>query len=107
MRTCQKCAAPIPTAAKLCDQCGADQHVKVGKLGPQAFPDVRSVAEQNDQHDRRIARFVLAVLLGSSVVISIISGVSLGSMAVGGSTFFIAVLALFVLFQVAGIDVSL
>lgn len=107
MRTCQNCAAPIPTAARRCDQCQAEQLPTVGGDAARVFPEVFTVVEENTELDRRIARFSLISLLGSSFLISIISGVSVGSLMIGTSTFFVALLALYVLFQVVGIDLSI
>ncbi len=107
MRACQSCATPIPTSAKMCIHCGAEQCSSVGGETISHFAEVQNVAEENTVHDQKIARFSLMMLIGGATLISIVSGFSLGSVVVGGSTFFVALLALFVLFQVAGIDVSM
>ena len=107
MRVCQNCAAPIATSAKTCEHCGAEQRLTVGGESPSHFAEVQNVAEENTVHDQKIARFTLMMLVGSAALISLVTGFSLGSVVVAGSTFFVALLALFVLFQVAGIDVSM
>ncbi len=107
MRACQSCATPIPTSAKTCEHCGTEQRSSVGGSTVDHFPEVQKVAKENTVHDQKIARFSLMMLIGAATLISIVSGLSLGSVVVGGSTFFVALLALFILFQVAGIDVSM
>ncbi len=106
MRACQHCATPIPTSAKKCSECGHDQQATVGGESALSFPELQSVIEDNSQRDQSIARFSLFSLVGGAVLISLISGISVGSFVLGASAFFVALLALFILFQVIGIDVS-
>ncbi len=107
MRACQKCAVPIPTSAKLCPECGQEQETTVGGDEALSFPELETVVKENSELDRRVARFSLFTLMGASVLISVVSGISVGSLALGASAFFVALLALFILFQVIGIDVSI
>lgn len=107
MRACQHCGSAIPTAAKTCEECGKEQLATVGGDAARSYPEVNTIAEANDLHDHNISRFILMILVSSAILISIISGVSFGSLVAGTSTFFVALLALYILFQVAGIDVSI
>ena len=105
MRSCQNCAAPIPTAAKVCEKCGTDQSANVG-LSSVSIPAVQNVAEENQKRDEEIGRFVLMALLVSSALIALITGISLSSLVVGAGAFFIALLVLFFTLQALGIDVG-
>ena len=107
MRSCQNCATPIPTAAKECEQCGALQLTTVGGEAAKNFPELISVESENNEVDQRVKRFTLISLIGGAIIISAVSGISVGSFVLGVSTFFVALLALFVLYQIAGIDVSI
>lgn len=107
MRTCQHCATPIATNARFCQECGTEQRATIGGDAALSFPEVASVAEENAAHDQWITRMAQLTLIGGAVVISCFSGISLGSFLVGASTFFVALLALFILFQAFGIDIGL
>lgn len=106
MRACQNCAEPIATAAKKCYHCGAEQSPTLGGDGQFRFPEVSQVAEENENRDRAISRFAFMTVLVGAGAISCVSGVSMGSLLVAGSAFFVAVLLLYVAFQLAGVDVG-
>ena len=107
MRPCQNCSTPIPTKAKECEKCGAQQLPTVGGESARHFPELAKVEQELRDVDQQIKKLTLWSLVGGAILISTVAGVSVGSMVLAISTFFVALLLLFVLFQVAGFDVSI
>ena len=95
MRACQHCAAPIPTAAKVCSQCGELQADSVGLAAQTDVPAPRDVAEENRERDEQIARYGLMILVSGASLSAVVSGLSLSSVVVGAGVFFIALVLLF------------
>lgn len=106
MRSCQYCAVPIPTMEKVCANCGQTQKATVGGEAARQFPEIAMVAEENDAQDRKFSRTALVALLGISTLVSVVSGVALGELMLIGSLFIVVLLAIYILFQVIGIDVT-
>ena len=107
MRACQSCATPIPTAAKVCEHCGASQESTVGVTSAVEVPDTRHVAEENRKRDQEVGRFALMVLIAGSTLIAFVTGISMSNMLLGGATFFVALIILFITLQALGIDVGM
>ncbi|MEW4490471.1 hypothetical protein AB1L42_20465 [Thalassoglobus sp. JC818] len=106
MRSCQSCAAPIPTSAQTCPSCGAVQADLIGLNSVSGPPLTQDVAHENEKRDQQVARFGLMVLLGGAGCCAFVSGISFSSVLLGGSVFFVALIVIFIALQIIGIDVG-
>ena len=106
MRACQKCAAPIPTAAKVCPLCGREQLTNVG-LKSQTVPVMEDVTEEMQQRDQEVGRIALMSLVSGSALAALVTGLSVSDFLVGAGSFFVALITLFTAIQALGIDVGM
>lgn len=106
MRACQKCATPIPTAAKICEHCHAEQKATVG-LRCDTSPETLDVAEEMQFRDQEVGRVALMALVTGSILAALVTGFSLSNFAVGAGVFFIALGSLLIAIQSMGIDVGM